>query len=58
MCVTLQALYTRIFSFAQLPQREVAVDVATGSGQAAAVLAQTFDKASCDPPYVTDMLSE
>lgn len=46
MCVTLQALYSKIFGFAQLPKRELAVDVATGTGQAAAVLAQTFDKAS------------
>ncbi|KAK9843408.1 hypothetical protein WJX81_000715 [Elliptochloris bilobata] len=39
-----EALYTKIFDFARLPQKELAVDVATGTGQAAAVLGETFEK--------------
>lgn len=43
-------LYARIFDFAELTHRRHALDVATGSGQAAIELARTFEHVTaCDP---------
>lgn len=37
-------LYEQIYKFADLQRYDLAVDIATGSGQAATVLAQRFQK--------------
>jgi methylase of polypeptide subunit release factors len=45
MACSTQELYQKIYDFAALQYKDTALDIATGSGQAAAVLAQSFKQA-------------
>ena len=48
-------LYNRIYKFADLKSHDLAVDIAAGSGQAAKVLAERFQKA-CHYPHAHDRI--
>ena len=45
MACSTQELYQKVYDVAALQHRDTALDIATGSGQAAAVLAQSFKRA-------------